>query len=1096
MNITVDKNTIHYLYSDKIFKRELIEFLNAIIDDEIEKEDNMDTELIEECLNLITEAEGKGDINSVIIPFVNSEKIIKACTRQRFGTLSKGVRAALIASIVLLSTMTANTVIAKVFDYNIAQEVASTISQKLLDWGIISDTEEEDIPVDNAPVTQKATNSEAKAATDNTAAENSAENINKQANSNKAEESTQTQGTAQPAEPAVKNAAAVKKENKNPVTIRLEFSKDFKTEYLWGESLDTKGLTVTAVYNGGATKQVSTSDCSFKGYNKALEGTQKIVVEYCNASATFEITLKKTTQKSERTVTGVRGTAPTKLVYTTADTAIDLRGLKVRAVYSDGTYSSEYNYKDAVVLTKVDFSLIGEQQVTVRIADLFNYTFTIMIEDIKQDDDIASIRLQSSSYHFYIGEDPDYSNINIFVTYHNGKEEYKKYIENQDDISVIGIDTSRQTLGYANAFTVYYKGHSVSARYTVESRNTVLKVEYDTNRGRNTYYHKFLYYYGEDLCLGKNYPDEDALLNLKSTNTMIDGSTTHDDLLTGTNWRFKVYWSGNTGFVCKYYEPSELDFYGYDPYTIGYQSVDVFYEGTYLTSIVVFVYGDSGYAPTKIPQTTVTFGSEEEDLKTGHWLKCLGDGQLTCEESYNDIIDEYCAKYDKYSDEYYAAVKEAHKDPRYTFIRGLTSGAVLENANEAGWQNAVVKLPTGETYSYKVCHAYQIASYKMNYDSAFIKVNIQDFANKSFDDVAFTVNATDGSVINVPASETSISYYQRYNGDSLSFSEVSPDAQINSMFVQARFTFDRSKYYHESQNATGYPSKTIYVYSEGFENAYTSELLFDPDRQDTFRTGSDADELLQFGYTFRIHAFDNYFDVDYEDVKISEIDYSKAGEYNAVFTVDFAGEAITANRTVYIVDAFADARLKIISDPNDAQNALMPGDTINIDGIKLQYTDRKGKVTPLTAEDITYEITRGGSGHIIDSEMQDADIKVTYHYINEWGKEASLDATYRPWGYIPSFYISYRFNATANAVNVSWKPVDGADYYIVTYLGETYTTSGSQVYCNKNLRNGTIYNEPVVVKPVKVVDGNKLIGCGGSSCTANFTISGYVPPSE
>lgn len=158
MNITVNKTSINYLYSDKTFIRETEAFLNAVIDGEIEKADGMDTELIDECVDMLLKLEEEKDNGlAVIIPLLDSKKIMSACHKNNFRYLSRGMRASLIACIILLSALTANTAIAEIFDYNIAQEVVSSISEKLQEWGIIASAESSnETVVDEIPSTAAA----------------------------------------------------------------------------------------------------------------------------------------------------------------------------------------------------------------------------------------------------------------------------------------------------------------------------------------------------------------------------------------------------------------------------------------------------------------------------------------------------------------------------------------------------------------------------------------------------------------------------------------------------------------------------------------------------------------------------------------------------------------------------------------------------------------------------------------------------------------------------------------------------------------------------------------------------------------------------
>lgn len=1108
MNTLVNEKVIASLYDDNSFNTELRAVLNGIIDDELLKSaDEIDCDLIDECTEMLIELEQENENGfAVIVPLVSSERIMKACRKKGFANYSRALRTAIVAGLILVSAFTANTAIAKIFDYNIAQAVANSISQKLEEWGIIDDSnkeenydlanslnanssddrEEPDADTVNDEISENPQeNQQNTGVADNNALVDNGE-VQSKENGNSASEVNLALTEKTQNQPATKNDLEKTEQESIPVAIRLDFSESFKTEYLWGEPLNTDGLTVTAVYDGGATKPVSTADCSFTGYNKALEGTQKIVVTYKGASATFEITLTKTTEKSDRVITGVQGSAPTKLVYKTTDTKIKLDGLSARAVYSDGTFSSVYDYRSAVILTPVDFSKAGEQQVTVRFADLFDYTFTIIIEEIEVEEDTKFNNIKTSypTYYFYLNEEPDYSNIYIQLYKGTKHIESLKFEDIKDEAIVVGVDTSQQTLGNTRSFTIYYKGYSASARYVVEPRNMVTKAEFNTG-GKGW---KFLYYYGEPLCMGTQYPNDDALMSLKSSKTVIDGSnSSFSDLLVGDSYYLSVYFSGSNGQSCEKFVHNQLDFYGYDPYTLGYQSIDVFHEGVYVTTITVFVYGDDGYAPTLRPTVYTPFSSINDAVKTGSWFRCLGDGGLTLSGNIDALLAEYLEKYPSYG----KAFEEMRKDPMFDFIIGNRS-AVLEDDTATGWQNAYVNLPTGEAYSYKVCLVHNITQYSISNPHKFYKIHTDDFSSKNFDNLTFELTDDSGNTFTVPASETNVYYYQRYDGGNNS--EVSPDAHINSMFVIATFIYDRTSYAVKSVNAASFPYQMLYVYSDGYEDAYNVELIVDPSKQDTFLKGIDEGCLID---RFRIHAYDNYFDI-YDPV-IEGIDCNTVGEYDVTFSVDFDGEPLSANRTIYIVDKFdANCGFKMISDPNVGNKSLMPGDEMNIDDAQFTYTDKRGNVTQLTGKDVEFEITSGGSGHIIDSDLTQSQITVRYSYVNEYGWEFTYDAQYTPWGYMSSGYynIGYSFNSSANAVYVHWNAVDKADYYIVTYLGETYITYDTYVYCDRNLRNGKIYNEPVKIRPVIDNGESKIIGCGGSVCRNPFTINGYVPPEE
>lgn len=105
-----------------------------------------------------------------------------------------------------------------------------------------------------------------------------------------------------------------------------------KLEYLTRESLDLTGMTVYMVYSDGTVSLIT--DYKVSGYNALKEGVQTVTVtSFEGFTATFDVTVKK-----PATVTGIAIEAlPEKLTYYIGE-KLDLTGLSVVAVMSDGTY--------------------------------------------------------------------------------------------------------------------------------------------------------------------------------------------------------------------------------------------------------------------------------------------------------------------------------------------------------------------------------------------------------------------------------------------------------------------------------------------------------------------------------------------------------------------------------------------------------------------------------------------------------------------------------------------------------------------------------------------------------------------------------------
>lgn len=1099
MNSLVNEKILNSLFNDKNFNTELKAMLNEMIDEELRKEpDAMDCDLIDECTNMLIELEQEEDDGfAVLIPMMSSEKIMAVCKTNGFKYLSRGMRASLIACIILLSGFTANTVIAKVFDVNIAQEVVNSISEKLQDWGIIADAEEDDIIVEKVPgtteksvetTTQPAT---AQATTKTEKKETTTKNntiIKKQTEhaetTTKTEESTPVQTT----KPEIKDIVVEIKEDAKPVALRLEFSKDFKTEYLWGESLDTRGLTVTAVYDGGATRTVDTADCTFKGYNKALEGTQKIVVTYDGASATFEITLKKTAQKTERTVTGVQASFPTKLIYTTEDTKLSLDGMRAKLLYSDGSYSDWYYPYDMKIIRDADFSQIGAQKIMVRIADKADFEFEIVVKApavlVK---DIEKISIETS--RFYVGD--DLSNFYIYVYYKNAPAEKIYYSDDEESFTVLGLDTSIETLGTSKSFTVYYKGFTVSARYTVVSKTVVLDADIIPNAYTNAG-PKFLYYYGEDLGIGKNANAWDGVSSLKSSQP-IDGKFNWD-IISGCTWKLRAHFSDSMSNTShSYFSPYELDFYGYDPYTLGYQLIDIFYDGTYLMSMNVFVYGDEGYAPSRRTETYVTFGNEKVQTQTRYWLKCMGDGVLSDEHRLDDLYE----KYNYNPNSAFAKPSQAMQEDEWYKIQTGQNYlyAQLDDENATGWQNATLTLPDGTVYSYKICHVYEVTDFYVGNKPALLEINMDNILNPDFSNLEFQATFSDGTVNNLSVDDIIWAFSIKNNveddasDNTFNGGTITENSPINSAFCSLQFGLDRNKYLYSS---TYFNKISAYCYKDGYEDF---NLIVEPDYssdEDTFVVGTSDDDIIK-RYTYKLQSYENFTRAQDKQVTLSNIDIGKAGTYETTFTVTLDGKTYSDTRTIYIVEQLSRSEFKMIYDANKGKT-FVAGDVFDASESKFTYTFKNGKTIDVSPSDVYVKIEVGGKDTTVGENESD-NIRVKYSY-----NGYSFSEYYSMWGVINS--LNFRYDKSKNGIYAYWTEIEDAQYYTVKmkkwitskeYEEYTYQTTTNNILIDTNLVNGANQQITLYVTAVRTKDGKEITGLEKQG-NERITITGYIPP--
>ena len=155
---------------------------------------------------------------------------------------------------------------------------------------------------------------------------------------------------------------------KGNISVALDFTKDTatlgeirlaskpsKVEYLEGESLNTSGLKVTAVYSDGTTSDV-TSKCNLSGYT-STPGTKTIAVSYGGKTTAFTVVVKSKTP-TKLAVTSV----PTKTNYQVND-EVSLDGLKVMATFDNGTTAVVDDYE--VMLEDGLTATAGTKTVTV-----------------------------------------------------------------------------------------------------------------------------------------------------------------------------------------------------------------------------------------------------------------------------------------------------------------------------------------------------------------------------------------------------------------------------------------------------------------------------------------------------------------------------------------------------------------------------------------------------------------------------------------------------------------------------------------------------------------------------------------------------------
>lgn len=282
MTVTVNKDILLHPDFSQNLNEILCNYLNALIDEELEKED-ADFDFIDECADAIN-AIRNGFVDAVI-PVI-SRKDFMAKLGIRTVRFSKAFAAVIAAALMLVA---ANGIIASATDYNIIEEV----SKKIVEFF----TQEEEPP---EPTTQPDATTTAPPVTQ--------------------ESSTEESTTA------VRKAEA----------ITVEFSSQFKKEYNVGESFSPDGIQVFLIYDDGGREKIERKDYSLKvpsDFGKEA-GYETVTVTYKDFETVFKVRILNT--KETPLLTSVYATFPPGYEFKSDDLEnIDLSRMRVFAVYSD-----------------------------------------------------------------------------------------------------------------------------------------------------------------------------------------------------------------------------------------------------------------------------------------------------------------------------------------------------------------------------------------------------------------------------------------------------------------------------------------------------------------------------------------------------------------------------------------------------------------------------------------------------------------------------------------------------------------------------------------------------------------------------------------
>ena len=221
------------------------------------------------------------------------------------------------------------------------------------------------------------------------------------------------------------------------VLVSIYVTSPTKTEYFLGDTLDTSGMTVTAIYNNGTTKDV-TADATVDVATLTTAGTVTVTVTYGGKSDTFEVEVTPVVVES------IAVTAPTKTHYFVGDT-LNTVGMTVTATYNNGTT------KDVTADATVDVTTLttaGTKTVTVTY-DGKSDTFEVELIPVV----VESIAVTApTKTEYFVGDTLNTAGMTVIANYNDGTT--------KDVTADASVNVTTLTTAGTVTVTVTYDGKS------------------------------------------------------------------------------------------------------------------------------------------------------------------------------------------------------------------------------------------------------------------------------------------------------------------------------------------------------------------------------------------------------------------------------------------------------------------------------------------------------------------------------------------------------------------------------------------------------------------------------------------------------------
>ncbi len=310
--IKFNKQIANDIFNDRLFREELIMALNELIDVELAKsEGEIDFDLIDAYTDALNELYDEKGIARVFWKLQTVEEFTNSITgNKKWKKLSLAMKITLTACALFAFVISANTVTEKVTGYNVIEQVANAVQELFVGETITNNTTTTTEPTTEESTTESTTEPTTEENTEEVE-ENTTATVEKQEatvtpqpqitpqNPNLSQvlspttppttETTTEPTTAEPFTRVDEEATAA------PIVIKLtgEFAEGFKRDYTVGENADFSGITITAQYDNGETKQITIDECNIYGFSTETPANRIVTVEYEDCSFSFLIRVKE-----------------------------------------------------------------------------------------------------------------------------------------------------------------------------------------------------------------------------------------------------------------------------------------------------------------------------------------------------------------------------------------------------------------------------------------------------------------------------------------------------------------------------------------------------------------------------------------------------------------------------------------------------------------------------------------------------------------------------------------------------------------------------------------------------------------------------------